>query len=165
MAELVTGLEQRDADARMELFGTAVEYKQEWSERIAHCKKHGLPVPEPLPHPDDIILNPHTGEVRFHGPQTPEEKAHHEEAVRRRQEAQDEVHYYADKYRRSRSESRKAWYLDQWHYEQRIFDIINDALNGRHKLKLENRSYRPGASREGETFDAFLRKQRKDASE
>lgn len=68
MAELVTGLERREHEDKMELFGTALDYKREWTERIEHCKTHGLPVPEPLPHPDDIILEPKHGGVRIVGP-------------------------------------------------------------------------------------------------
>jgi hypothetical protein len=37
-------------------------------------------------------------------------------------------------------------WLSEWHFEQRIFDIINDSLPDRYKTKLENRSYREGAS-------------------
>lgn len=162
MAELITGLEQRDHEAHIGLFGTAIEYKREWSERIDHCKARGLPVPDPLPHPDDIVLDPNNGSVRFEGPQTAEQKAHYDKAYARRQEAQEGVSYFAEKYRRARNEGRKARYLEEWHWEQRMFDIINDSMRGRHKMKLKDRSYREGASREGETLRQFIedRKQR-----
>ena len=42
-----------------------------------------------------------------------------------------------------------------------MFDIINDSLRGRHKMKLEDRSYREGASREGETLKAFIEDRKK----
>ncbi|MFL0354832.1 DUF5681 domain-containing protein [Erythrobacter sp. GH1-10] len=149
MAELVRDLEQRDADARFELFGNAVEYKQRWSEEFERCQKHGLPTPEPLPHPDDIILNPSTGEVKIKGPQTKEQKQRLDEALARRAEAQDEVNYFADKYRRARCDKRKAQWLEDWHWEQRMFDILNDIVPDRYKRKLDNRSYREGASKSG----------------
>ena len=155
LAELVIGLEQRQHEDRMDLFGKAFEYKQEWSERIAYCAKHGLPDPEPVPHPDDIILNPSNGHVDIQGPQTREQKAYYEEATQRRLDAQEEVNFFAGKYQRSRSEKSKALYLREWHFEQRMFDIIKDAMRGRHKMKLENRSYHPDASRPGETLQAF----------
>ncbi|QZD90988.1 hypothetical protein K3148_06280 [Qipengyuania aurantiaca] len=155
MAELVTGLEQRDAEARFELFGSALEYKQRWTEEIERCEKQNLPAPEPLPHPDDIIVNPHAGDVRILGPQTKEQKAHYDKAAARRFAAQDEVNYFAEKYRRARSEKRREMYLEEWHWEQRMFDIINDAMPERYKMKLENRSYRAGASRAGDTMKEF----------
>ncbi|MGB3806979.1 MAG: DUF5681 domain-containing protein [Erythrobacter sp.] len=152
MAELVTDLERRDAEARMELFGNALEYKQHWSDEIESCEKRGLPVPEPIPHPDDIILDPNNGDVRIKGPQTKEQKQNLDELLARRTEAQEEVTYYADKHRRARSERMKERYLEDWHWEQRMFDIINDKVPPRYKAKLENRSYREYASREGGGF-------------
>ena len=161
MAELVTDLERRDAEARFELFSTTLEYKQRWSDEIKRCELAGLPIPEPIPHPDDIIIDPRNGGVRVEGPQTEEEKAHYDKALKRRQEAQDEVSLCAEKYRRSRSEKHKAMWLEEWHWEQRMFDIINDSLVPRYKAKLKDRSYREGASREGETLKAFIEDRKK----
>ena len=152
MAELVTRLEQRDADARFELFGNALEYKQRWSDELERCERSNLSIPDPRPHPDDIIVDPSNGNVRILGPQTRKQKAHYDQATARRIEAQDEVNYFAEKYRRARSEEMKERYLEGWHWEQRMFDIINDTLPERYKMKLENRSYRPGASRAGDTI-------------
>lgn len=153
MAELITGLESREAESRFELFGNAVEYKTQWSAEIERCEKLGLPVPEPLPHPDDIILDTSNGGVRITGPQTKEQKQQLDEALARRAEAQEEVDYFADKYRRARSERMKARYLEDWHWEQRMFDIINDIVSDRYKTKLENRSYKEGASRSGKALE------------
>lgn len=162
MAELVTALEQRDADARFELFGNAYEYKERWSEEIDRCKERDLPIPDPLPHPDDIILNPSNGDVEIRGPQTREQKAHYDEARRRRIEAQESVSYYARKFERVKSEKVKAFCLQEWHFEQRMFDIINDSMAGRHKIKLKDRSYHADASQEGEALKAFIEDRNKD---
>ena len=64
----------------------------------------------------------------------------------------------AEKYRKARSEKAKAFWIDEWHSEQTIFDIINDSLPERYKVKLESRSYRDGASKEGKTLEEFRRK-------
>ncbi|WP_379548298.1 DUF5681 domain-containing protein [Qipengyuania sp. DSG2-2] len=153
MAELVTRIEGDDHQARMELFGSAIEYKHEWSQEIMQCEKAGKEPPQPIPHPDDIILDPSNGGVRFEGPQTKEQRDRLDEVLQRRDEAQDEVTYFAQKYKRSRSEKLRAFYLDEWHWEQRMFDIINDIMPSRYKAKLENRSYREGASRSGKALD------------
>lgn len=160
LTEMVTRLEAEDYNARMELFGNSVEYKHSWDQEIARCERNGLPVPAPIPHPDDIILDPATGDVRFDGPQTKEQKARLDEALARRAEAQDEVTHYAELYRKARSEKRRAWYLDEWHWEQRMFDILNDIVPKRYKAKLENRSYAEGASREGKALEE-MRENRK----
>jgi hypothetical protein len=152
LAEMITKVEQDDFTSRLDAFGTWVEYKRQWSDAIERAARSGLEPPRPVPHPDDVILNPHTGDVTFTGPLTKEARDRHDEALRRREEAQDEVNYFADRYRRSRNEQMKARYLEDWHWEQRMFDIINDAVSGRYKAKLENRSYRDGASRAGEAL-------------
>ncbi len=137
----------------MEAFGSAVEYKHKWDQEIERCRKAGLPEPMPLPHPDDIILDVGTGGVNYAGPQTKEQKARFDAAIERRAEAQKEVTYFAEKYRRSRSETIKAQWLEEWHFEQRMHDIINEALPERHRVRLVNRSYAQGASREGKALE------------
>ncbi len=161
MAELITTLEQRDHDQRFEAFGIAIDYKRDWSEKIDRAKELGLPVPDPVPHPDDIIINTSNGEVRIEGPHTKEQKDYYEKAQARRIEAQENVSHFAAKYRRSKNEEKNALYLEEWHFEQRMFDIINDAMRGRHKMKLMDRSYHPDASRAGQTLKAFAEDRKK----
>lgn len=79
----------------MELFGTAIEYKQSWSESIERAEKGAEVPPRPIPHPDDIILDPNSGGVRFAGPMTKEQQDRLDEARRRRAETLEEVNYFA----------------------------------------------------------------------
>lgn len=160
LAELVTRMEDEDHRARMELFGSAVEYKHQWSEVIDQHVKAGIEPPRPIPHPEDIILDPANGAVRFEGPQTKEQRDRLEVAIQRRSVAQDDVNFYAEKYRRARDPKLKARWLEEWHWEQRMFDIINDIVPRRYKTKLENRSYREGASSEGTALEQLRRDRR-----
>lgn len=34
-----------------------LEYKRDWKEQIAHCRANRLPRPNPVPHPDDVVLD------------------------------------------------------------------------------------------------------------
>ena len=157
LTEMVGKMEAEHYASRFELFGTMVEYKHKWGEEIERCRKAGLPEPQMIPHPDDIILNPNNGDTDILGPQTKEQKQRLDQALERRGQAQEEVTYFADKYRRARDPKLKAQHLQDWHFEQRIFDIVNDVVGPRYKAKLENRSYAEGASREGKTLDEFRR--------
>lgn len=157
LADMVAKMESEHHQSRMELFGTMVEYKHQWDREIERCSKAGLPEPKMIPHPDDIILDPNTGDCNILGPQTKEQKQRLEDALERRTQAQEEVNYFAEKCRRSRDPRLKARYLDDWHFEQRMFDLINDVVGPRYKAKLENRSYAEGASREGKTLEEFRR--------
>lgn len=160
LADLVTRMEDSDHQARMELFGKAIDFKQAWEAEFERCRRAGLPEPLPIPHPDDMILDPKNGNVTIAGPMTKEQKDRLDEAIRRRVEAQGCVNDFAAKYGRARAGATKDVWLEEWHWEQRMFDILNDILPDRYKTKLENRSYREGASRPGKALEE-LRKNRK----
>lgn len=65
LADMVARMEAEHHASRMELFGAMAEYKHDWGKEIERCRKAGIPEPEPIPHPDDIILDPATGNVRI----------------------------------------------------------------------------------------------------
>lgn len=157
LADMVAKMEAEQHATKFELFSTMFDYKHKWSEEIERCRRLGLPDPQPIPHPDDVVLDFNTGDVTFNGPKTKEEKERHDKMLARRAEAQDEVTYYAEKYRRARDPRLKAIYLDDWHFEQRIFDIINDAMSDKYKAKLQNRCLAEGASREGQALKEIKR--------
>jgi hypothetical protein len=50
---------------------------------------------------------------------------------------------------------KKEMWLVEWQFEKRIFDIINDSMPPRYKLKLQNRSWAKGASRDGKALEEF----------
>ncbi len=75
LADLVTKMEAEHHATKMELFGTAIDYKQGWESAIERSREAGVPEPTPLPHPDDVQLDMATGNIKFLGPTTKEEKA------------------------------------------------------------------------------------------
>ncbi len=156
LAEIVQSVEAHHSAERQTMFENAFEYKLQWTREIERCRAAGLPDPAPVPHPDDIILDMRVGTVKTAGPLSKEEKAEWDLRIARRDEAQAEVTAFAEEWRKSRSPSRTEMWLSEWHFEQRIFDIINDSLPERYKAKLTDRSYREGASREGHTLREFM---------
>ena len=157
LAELVRTVEDRKSAERMTGMENAFEYKQKWTAELKRRQLVGSTEPDPIPHPDDIIIDMYTGHVKTEGPLDELEKARWDERIARRAEAQDEVNYYAGRYAKARSAEHKLAWRRDWHFEQRIFDIINDCLPHRYKVKLENRSYAEGASKEGKTLEEFVR--------
>ena len=69
---LVIGAEADRRMATMEMMKAAIEYKHQWVEELAERARTGATGPEPYPHPDDVIIDPKTGEVRFEGPASEE---------------------------------------------------------------------------------------------
>lgn len=164
LSELVLQVENRKASERLTMMENAFEYKQKWTAELDRRRRTGSNEPDPVPHPDDIIINMYTGQVHTAGPIDEREKRDWDERLARRAEAQDEVNTFAENYRKARSSKAKTMWLSEWHFEQHIFDILNDSLPDRYKAKLENRSYREGASVEGKTLEEFRRSVKKRSS-
>ncbi|WP_310533326.1 DUF5681 domain-containing protein [Novosphingobium sp.] len=158
LAELVRNVEERKSSERLTAMENAFEYKQRWTEELDRRRKLGITdLPDPVPHPEDIVIDMRTGHVRTEGPLDEREKKDWDKRIARRTEAQELVNRFAQKHRRTRSEKWKVFWLAEWHFEQRIFDIINDSMPERYKVKLQNRSWAKGASREGKALDEFRR--------
>lgn len=157
LAELVRNVEDRKSSERLTAMENAFEYKQKWTDELDRRKRSGVSEPDPVPHPDDIIIDWQTGRVKTEGPLDELEKKAWDERLARRDEAQAEVTAFAQKYRSARSGKAKTMWRLEWHFEQRIFDIINDSLPKRYKAKLVDRSYAEGASRAGTALEVFQR--------
>ena len=65
---LLIGAEADRRVATMELLKTAVDYKEHWHHIFAERARMGTTGPEPVPHPDDVIIDYDTGKIRFDGP-------------------------------------------------------------------------------------------------
>jgi hypothetical protein len=59
----------------MEMLRTAVDYKEHWHHVLAQRARDGTTGPEPVTHPDDVIIDYKTGHVRIDGPVLEEQKA------------------------------------------------------------------------------------------
>ena len=164
LAELVRTVEDRKTTERMTMMENAFDYKLKWTAELGRRRNLGIVEPDPVPHPDDIIIDMRTGYVKTEGPLDEREKRSWDERLARRAEAQVEVNYYAAKCARAKSPERKHAWRQDWHFEQRIFDIINDSLPTRYKAKLENRSYAEGASKQGKALEEFVRDRQKTRS-
>lgn len=156
LAEVVREVEERYAREKIQMLENALDYKMKWKAEIERCKQLGIEMPQPVPDSDDIIINFRTGEIRTEGPLDEIEKASYDKRIVRRTEAQDEVTYYAERYRKARDPATKQRWLADWHFEQRIFDLINDSMPKRYKVDLANRSYAKGASKAGQALQEFL---------
>lgn len=150
LAELVGKVEAERTEALTTDFGSAVEYKFKWEQEIERCRQVGLPVPNPLPHPDDIFIDARAGTAKFVGPMTKQEQAWFDHTVQLMKLLQYQVSTCADAARRARSPARRAEHLAELHENQRRFDQMNDIIAPRYRMELEDRSYHPDASKAGE---------------
>jgi Family of unknown function (DUF5681) len=71
---LLIGAEADRRVANTELLKTAVDYKEHWHHVLAERARKGTTGPEPVPHPDEVIIDYETGEIRIDGPVMEEQK-------------------------------------------------------------------------------------------
>jgi hypothetical protein len=72
---LLAAIERDNKQLHDEWLNTAINYKVEWERELERRKNHGIQAPDPVPHPDHVIIDVVTGSVRITGPMTKEEKA------------------------------------------------------------------------------------------
>jgi hypothetical protein len=53
---------------------TAIKYKHDWEQELARRAALAATGPEPLPHPDDIVIDMKTDQIIVKGPMTKEKK-------------------------------------------------------------------------------------------
>lgn len=73
-ADLVRTIETENKELHDEWMNTAMDYKIAWDREIERAKKLGTEVPNPIPHPDHLVINLKTAQVEIRGPMTKEEK-------------------------------------------------------------------------------------------
>jgi hypothetical protein len=72
---LLGTVEQQNKALSDEWLNGAINYKAEWEKELLHRQLMGLNLPEPVPHPDDVIIDRIAGTVRIAGPDDQEQKA------------------------------------------------------------------------------------------
>lgn len=160
LSDIVRTVEARKNAEQLEVLEVMIEYKQKWTNELERRERLAITAPDPVPHPDDIFIDLRNGKIEIDGPMDEKQKAFWDERFQRMTDAQVEVSTFAQKHRKARDPRRRVLWLDEWHFEQRIFDLLNDSLPQKYKRRLENRSFAAGASREGKTLDEFRRKRK-----
>lgn len=72
--ELLQWVEREDKALHDEWLCAAIDYKIGWESELRRREQRGESGPEPLPHPDHIVIDLDTGQVQVLGPMTKEEK-------------------------------------------------------------------------------------------
>ena len=70
---LVSKTEADNKKLAMEGFASSLNYKDRWTKELERRKRLNLKLPDPIPHPDDIVLDARNGTFRIAGPMTRDE--------------------------------------------------------------------------------------------
>jgi Family of unknown function (DUF5681) len=125
LTDLVVKIEADNKMIYDEYLQVMIEYKAGWEEIIEQCKKNGRTPPDPVPHPDHIIIDFENGLVRIIGPLTKEEKVTWDKMRERKAEAIAAI----EKYEKELKDPKNIKYIDfikdEILFEKRILEIIS----------------------------------------
>lgn len=89
--ELLADTERQNKALHDEWLNTAINYKVEWERELARRERLGIVAPDPLPHPDHVVVDMRTGTIRITGPMTKEEEVMWNEWRERKAECDREI--------------------------------------------------------------------------
>ena len=127
-AKLVSETERANKAFREEFLQNAFEYKRFWDHELEQRKKLGVQLPDPIPHPDDIIIDMKTGEVRFTGPMTKEDKAKLDRMWDRVEACDEAIAIYTNDLKLRENKPYRQSIEKEIAYEKRIRAIIVDGI-------------------------------------
>ncbi len=127
-ARLVSETERANKAFREEFLQNAFDYKRFWDHELEQRRKLGVQLPDPIPHPDDVIIDMKTGEVRFTGPMTKEDKAKWDRMWDRVEACDEAIAVYTNDLKLRENKPYRQSIEDEIAYEKRIRAIIVDGI-------------------------------------
>ena len=127
-ARLVSETERANKASREEFLQNAFDYKRFWDHELEQRRKLGVQLPDPIPHPDDVIIDMKTGEVRFTGPMTKEDKTKWDRMWDRVEECDEAIAIYTEDLKLRENKPYRQSIEQEIAYEKRIRAIIVDGI-------------------------------------
>ena len=125
---LVSGTEQANKAQYAEYLEAAMTYKADWENELERRRQSGETGPEPLPHPDDIVINMQTVAIAIRGPMSKEDKAKWDRAWDRVEACDQSIAECKADLRNPKMRKYHTFIRDEHDHEQRIRKIITDAV-------------------------------------
>jgi hypothetical protein len=127
-AKLLSDVESANKALNDQWLKTAIEYKVNWDRELERRANLGIKGPEPLPHPDDVIIDVRTGQVNVKGPMTKEEKVKWDRAYASVEECDREIAEMTAFLKLRKNQRYRRLIEDDIAHEKRIRQIIVNAV-------------------------------------
>lgn len=127
-AELLASTETSNKRAQDELLETAITYKQNWEDELERRKHFNITAPDPIPHPDDIIINFRSGTVSVHGPMTKQDLADLDRWLNHKNDHEAELKVMAEELKDPEYAPYLKFVNDEISHTKHILNIINKGL-------------------------------------
>ena len=126
--ELLQATEQANKALHDDYLQAVIEYKVSWEEELDRRRHFGIVAPDPIPHPDDIVVNLKDGSIRFKGPLTQEDKVRWDKHRSRKRDCDHAIAELTAILETETEEGMRRVLLDEIGHERRIRDIISKVI-------------------------------------
>ncbi len=131
-AELLASVENANKALHDAWLETATTYKADWEDELFRRAHFGITgLPDPLPHPDHVIIDIRKGTARIAGPSTKEEKAERDRQIARKADFEAEVEELQRMLAEETDPRMRQILSDDIAHSQKVVDIIGRALSGK----------------------------------
>jgi hypothetical protein len=130
--ELLASTESANRALHDAWLDTAMTYKIEWERELDRRARLGITeLPDPLPHPDHVIIDLNEGTAYVRGPATKEEKAEWDRWMERKADFEAEVLEVQEMLEAETDPKMRKVLEDDLARTRRVVDIIDSALSGK----------------------------------
>jgi hypothetical protein len=127
-AELLATTERDKKRLNDEWLQTAIKYKIDWEIELERRRRLGINAPDPIPHPDHIVIDMQAGQVRMTGPMTKEEKLHSNMLAARKAECDQTIAMLEELLRNNPKCPQRDRILNHIDAERKIREMIRQVL-------------------------------------
>ena len=106
----------------------AIEYRNGWGQELERRQALGIEAEDPVPHPEDIIFDRKTGQIRIHGPTTKEEKVKWDLMRQRVLDCDEEIATLQKQLTERKHQKHRDFIEKEIAHERRIRQIIVGAI-------------------------------------
>ena len=127
-AQLLGATEAADKRLYYEWLDAVLTYKFEWEHELERRRQLGIEAPDPIPHPDDIEIDGHNGQVVIKGPRTKEQKAKLDMVRQRKAAFELELAEFRQELIDDPDHEYRAVIEDEIVYTEKLLDIIRRVI-------------------------------------
>jgi hypothetical protein len=131
-SELLANTELSNKRADDDWLQTMIKYKSDWEMELERRKLQGITsLPDPLPHPDDIIVDFRTGKIEVRGPMSNEELIDLQKWLEQKNALEKELKYLTENPSNPEFEGLDELLKEEIAYTRKVISIINLAIQFR----------------------------------
>jgi hypothetical protein len=130
-AELLAAVETSFKAHNDDWVKTAIEYKVDWEQELFRRQALGIThLPDPVPHPDQVVIDFNRCTARIIGPMTKQEKVKWDTVIARKQEYEENIRELRAELRQTTSPRRREVLEMEIHYDQQYVDLVGKMERG-----------------------------------